>query len=165
MKKLIILLIPFLLLAGCTKSEVEPVIEPESVDVELSMTIEEARQMTEQYITGMKEYVDNYGYHPEEIESYTGACSGCYVFIYEFRTRTDGVDGPIGVANVQINITDGKISKVLYEEAESEPVELEIQPDPIIGGQRDEHGCLGPAGYQWCEITQKCQRFWEEPCE
>ena len=33
-----------------------------------------------------------------------------------------------------------------------------------IGGQTDEHGCLIAAGYQWCETTQKCQRFWEEPC-
>lgn len=35
----------------------------------------------------------------------------------------------------------------------------------LIGGQKDEHGCLGPAGYSWCEIKQKCLRVWEEPCE
>lgn len=34
-----------------------------------------------------------------------------------------------------------------------------------IGGERDEYGCLGPAGYQWCPSTQKCQRMWEEYCE
>lgn len=34
----------------------------------------------------------------------------------------------------------------------------------IIGGDRDEHGCLGPAGYQWCEEKQKCLRIWETPC-
>ena len=34
-----------------------------------------------------------------------------------------------------------------------------------IGGDRDEHGCLGPAGYQWCPSTEKCQRMWEEYCE
>ncbi|MFH0840535.1 MAG: hypothetical protein V1865_00910 [bacterium] len=34
----------------------------------------------------------------------------------------------------------------------------------IIGGQRDEHGCLGPAGYSWCEASQKCLRVWEEVC-
>ena len=34
-----------------------------------------------------------------------------------------------------------------------------------IGGQRNEHGCLGPAGYTWCEAKQKCLRTWEEPCE
>lgn len=45
-------------------------------------------------------------------------------------------------------------------------VELdEADNDRIIGGERDEYGCLGPAGYSWCETTLKCQRFWEEPCE
>jgi len=36
--------------------------------------------------------------------------------------------------------------------------------EPIVGGDKDEHGCIGSAGYQWCSTTQKCQRFWEEPC-
>lgn len=39
------------------------------------------------------------------------------------------------------------------------------QPDTPIGGERDEHGCLGSAGYTWCESKQKCLRTWEEPCE
>jgi hypothetical protein len=34
----------------------------------------------------------------------------------------------------------------------------------LIGGQKDEHGCLGPAGYSWCPSTSKCQRMWEEYC-
>lgn len=34
-----------------------------------------------------------------------------------------------------------------------------------IGGDKDEHGCLVAAGYQWCPSTQKCQRMWEEYCE
>jgi hypothetical protein len=33
-----------------------------------------------------------------------------------------------------------------------------------IGGQKDEHGCLTPAGYSWCEAKQKCLRPWEENC-
>jgi hypothetical protein len=40
----------------------------------------------------------------------------------------------------------------------------EINSNQIIGGDRDEHGCLGPAGYSWCEIKQKCLRVWEEEC-
>lgn len=35
---------------------------------------------------------------------------------------------------------------------------------PIVGGDRDEHGCIGSAGYQWCENKNKCLRIWEEPC-
>ncbi len=36
---------------------------------------------------------------------------------------------------------------------------------PIVGNDRDEHGCIGSAGYVWCEIKQKCLRTWEEPCQ
>lgn len=34
----------------------------------------------------------------------------------------------------------------------------------LIGADRDEHGCIGSAGYSWCEIKQKCLRVWEEEC-
>lgn len=37
--------------------------------------------------------------------------------------------------------------------------------EPVIGGQKDEHGCLGPAGYSWCESKQICLRPWEETCQ
>ncbi len=31
----------------------------------------------------------------------------------------------------------------------------------IIGGERDEHGCLGPAGYTYNETLEVCVREWE----
>jgi len=34
----------------------------------------------------------------------------------------------------------------------------------IVGGDKDEHGCIGSAGYGWCEATQKCFRAFEEFC-
>ncbi|MFC2163318.1 hypothetical protein ACFLRF_06510, partial [Candidatus Altiarchaeota archaeon] len=34
-----------------------------------------------------------------------------------------------------------------------------------VGGDRDEHGCIGSAGYIWCEGKNKCLRPWEEPCD
>ncbi len=34
----------------------------------------------------------------------------------------------------------------------------------LIGGQKDEHGCLIAAGYSWCQAKQKCLRIWEEEC-
>lgn len=37
-------------------------------------------------------------------------------------------------------------------------------PGPVVGGDRDEHDCIGSAGYSWCEEKQKCLRIWEEPC-
>jgi len=35
---------------------------------------------------------------------------------------------------------------------------------PLVGGDKDEHGCIGSAGYSWCEAKQKCLRVWEEAC-
>jgi hypothetical protein len=31
----------------------------------------------------------------------------------------------------------------------------------VIGGDRDEHGCLGPAGYSWNDEVSACVREWE----
>lgn len=31
---------------------------------------------------------------------------------------------------------------------------------PKVGGDRDAHGCIGSAGYQWCEHSQRCERPW-----
>ena len=36
---------------------------------------------------------------------------------------------------------------------------------PVVGGDKDAHGCIGSAGYTWCEEKQKCLRSWEEKCE
>ncbi len=38
----------------------------------------------------------------------------------------------------------------------------EASSTQIIGGDRDAHGCLGPAGYLWSEQKQQCVRPWEE---
>ncbi len=35
---------------------------------------------------------------------------------------------------------------------------------PIVGADRDVHGCIGSAGYTWCEPKSKCLRVWEEAC-
>jgi hypothetical protein len=36
--------------------------------------------------------------------------------------------------------------------------------EQLVGGDRDDHGCIGSAGYSWCESKQKCLRTWEEDC-
>lgn len=38
-------------------------------------------------------------------------------------------------------------------------------PNNIVGGDKDEHGCIGSAGYSWCEAKNKCLRIWEEKCD
>ena len=52
---------------------------------------------------------------------------------------------------------EGGVPKIVSEEA---PV-----PEPIVGGDADEHGCIGSAGYVWCPELGKCVRPWEETCE
>lgn len=37
--------------------------------------------------------------------------------------------------------------------------------DRLIGGDKDDHGCLIGAGYSWCPSSEKCLRVWEEYCE
>lgn len=34
----------------------------------------------------------------------------------------------------------------------------------LVGNDRDEHGCIGSAGYVWCESKTKCLRTFEETC-
>jgi len=60
----------------------------------------------------------------------------------------------------------------------SRPGAVEIAPDlnrpgaalppvpggPLVGGDKDAHGCIGSAGYMWCEAKTKCLRIWEEAC-
>ncbi len=44
------------------------------------------------------------------------------------------------------------------------PAEIK-NPENMVGNDRDEHGCIGSAGYSWCEAKGKCLRPWEEKCE
>lgn len=34
----------------------------------------------------------------------------------------------------------------------------------LVGNDRDEHGCIGSAGYSWCEAKRLCVRPWEQYC-
>jgi len=52
------------------------------------------------------------------------------------------------------------------------PPTCEFDPCPVVvpentsptGGTKDEHGCIGSAGYQWCPEKNKCLRIWKESC-
>jgi len=37
-------------------------------------------------------------------------------------------------------------------------------PSGMLGGTKDEFGCIGSAGYTWCAHKNKCLRTFEEPC-
>lgn len=36
-----------------------------------------------------------------------------------------------------------------------------IPAAPITGADRDAHGCIGSAGYRWCQHENSCVRPWE----
>ncbi len=50
----------------------------------------------------------------------------------------------------------------IMEELNKEPVAT--NQEILVGGDRDEHGCIGSAGYTWCAEKEKCLRAWEEAC-
>jgi hypothetical protein len=160
-KLLILLLVPICIFAsGCAKQKAET--QDNNV---ISATEEEVKQAALQYIMGMQEYSVDNGYHVEEISTQVLKCPGCFEIAYEYRRRAAGSADVTGVADVTLTFTGGKITKVTYwNDSEDIKKELPVQESPIIGGQRDEYGCLGPAGYSWCVPKQKCLRVWEEPC-
>ena len=41
------------------------------------------------------------------------------------------------------------------------PVASPAAAPAMPGSDRDAHGCIGSAGYSWCESTGQCERPWE----
>ena len=56
-------------------------------------------------------------------------------------------------------------SEILNSKSETNSNSQNPNSQNVVGGDRDAHGCIGSAGYTWCEAKQKCLRPWEEPCE
>lgn len=125
MKKFIIFLIPFLFLAGCGKSDINPITEPEPMGMANPASV----------------YCEENG------------------GVLEMREEEAGQYGVCVFPN------GSECEEWAFYRGECEPsIDDAIQNQQIIGGDRDEHDCLISAGYSWCEVTQKCQRLWEEPC-
>jgi len=168
MKKLVFILLITLMFTGCNFAPTEEAIDLEAQTFNEGISMQDAQKMVEEYIMGMKEYNETNGYHLEQIDGIDAKCPGCYIFKYEYRMRNgEGDDLELtGVANVTLVMFYSQIMDVMYwDDITNEEIQLEVQEEPLIGGQRDEYGCLGPAGYSWCEKKQKCLRVWEEACE
>jgi len=50
------------------------------------------------------------------------------------------------------------------EETTPPAEETPEEPPVMVGNDTDEHGCIGSAGYVWCESLQECIRPWETEC-
>lgn len=62
---------------------------------------------------------------------------------------------PLKIAEIQVleTINDGQ---TVYRAASESPTSA-----AIVGGDSDSKGCIGSAGYQWCEKEGACVRPWE----
>lgn len=45
--------------------------------------------------------------------------------------------------------------------ASTSQIAQDAPPPAALGSDRDAHGCIGSAGYLWCERSQSCERPWE----
>ena len=43
-----------------------------------------------------------------------------------------------------------------------EAMRLVVHPAALVGADRDEHGCIGSAGYTWSEVRKDCIRLFED---
>lgn len=62
----------------------------------------------------------------------------------------------------------GAIGGVAYYKSTKDISNNNVQnnnPKDLVGNDKDSHGCIGSAGYSWCEVKNKCLRIWEEKCE
>ena len=69
---------------------------------------------------------------------------------------------PLAIADIQVleTINNGQAVYRAPEE-HSAPASMARVDSPRVGGDRDSHGCIGSAGYQWCEKRGECARSWE----
>jgi len=49
-------------------------------------------------------------------------------------------------------------------ETPAEPEE-QAKNATVVGSERDAHGCITSAGYQWCAKENECKRPWELAAE
>ena len=91
--------------------------------------------------------------------------------IYIMKNLQKGFAIPILIAIVALLVVGGGAYVYNNQKAEAPVVNIpEVinnvsTSTPIVGGDKDAHGCIGSAGYSWCAEKDKCLRVWEEKCE
>ncbi len=46
-------------------------------------------------------------------------------------------------------------------DAASSDTAVQVITPPVVGNDRDEHGCIGSAGYTWSQLKNECVRIFE----
>jgi putative hemolysin len=101
-----------------------------------------------------------------------GNCDTCFVYPFTFTSshagygdRTNQIVAQVLTTHTAVvTVDNGRVVSAIIDDKWDE-IAQEYLTVEQIGGQKDEHGCLIPAGYSWCEEKQKCLRVWEESCE
>jgi predicted amidohydrolase YtcJ len=60
-----------------------------------------------------------------------------------------------------LTISDIKVVETINNGVTVFKLNAEPKPQQLTGSDRDEHGCIGSAGYQWCAKLEQCVRPWE----
>jgi len=75
--------------------------------------------------------------------------------------NTNKIETPTPTSSVQVpSPTTAEVVPMLVN-----PTVASSAGQPMAGSDKDIHGCIGSAGYSWCELKSKCLRVWEEKCE
>jgi len=76
------------------------------------------------------------------------------------KNKQKGFIAPLLITLVAILLIGGGVYVYSKKNTNTEKIETNV-----VGSDRDAHGCIGSAGYSWCEVKNKCLRIWEEKCE
>lgn len=82
-----------------------------------------------------------------------------YHYYSESSKTSDTVDAFKGAGTYHV-----RVCEYLGGKCGTYSNQIKIALGDLVGNDKDEHGCIGSAGYSWCEAKNKCLRSWEEAC-
>ncbi|MCG2689774.1 DUF5667 domain-containing protein [Candidatus Parcubacteria bacterium] len=130
----------------------------ENVPADVAEKIEQQR---EQHLERFGEVMDKLETRKEKVqERIENALQKAEDKIKGFKERRQEI-----LDKIEEKLPEGLRKKIQERTGASSSDADEQWQEEIIGGDKDEHGCISSAGYTWCEIKEKCLRTWEETCE
>ena len=62
---------------------------------------------------------------------------------------------------VSLTLIGCNLPELLNKNEQPKSIEKKADNPPMIGGDKDEHGCFISAGYSWSPTRKQCLRVWE----